>query len=125
MTMTPSKAVTFDLDATKLVFQNNEDRLKVVPVTLKSIHPITVDILIEYCRVKDEVSELILSTLSIHNHHPLSSQTLFVGKTYSLLATRKDWRYGKFWKFRWGEDVVQPSKEKWRFEFIVNDDNTS
>ncbi|KAJ3898640.1 hypothetical protein F5879DRAFT_994591 [Lentinula edodes] len=72
----------------------------------------------------DEISNVVQNVVLGHLAYPdLPTNFVLRGEKYILHAKRKEWKAGKDYCFKWGEEVINAAAEKWIFEMVprIND----
>ncbi|QRV75951.1 hypothetical protein RhiJN_03966 [Ceratobasidium sp. AG-Ba] len=109
------------LNSTQLFFvpgPTESDVPSVVQVTLQSeVQPVSFELLSAYHLAQPNLTKLILLVLAHHRTKRLPSPATFVGDGFSLDATHRPWTYGKQWDFKWGDESILASDDKWTFVF--------
>jgi len=95
----------------------------VVQVTVRTGDKPSVGILSQYFLSQLEVSNVIAEVLMMHREQSLPPKMIFIGDCYRLIAERKLWKLGLKWKFKWGNENIEPAEEKWQFTFQLIPDN--
>ncbi|KAL1758544.1 hypothetical protein FB107DRAFT_271957 [Schizophyllum commune] len=113
-------------DATLIFFPSTDGEASggvVVQVlmVLAQSHPdiSTVEMALEFYAVQREVTDVVKAILYGHIVSRLPAQVTYEGFGFVLHGTRKEWKYGQRLQFSWGENEVQPCRDKWVFAFEV------
>ncbi|KAL1662624.1 hypothetical protein GGF50DRAFT_58585 [Schizophyllum commune] len=79
----------------------------------------TVEMALEFYAVQREVTDVVKAILYGHIVSGLPEQVTYEGFGFVLRGSRKEWKYGQRLQFSWGDNEVQPCRDKWVFAFEV------
>ncbi|KAM5536146.1 hypothetical protein V8D89_010245 [Ganoderma adspersum] len=115
--------VLFPLNDTIVVFLHREDTQTsmshVVQITVKTDRPHAIDTITTYYLVRHDLSDLILRLVVAQLKEPVQDDLVFEGSRYTIHARRSPWYFGQKVVFRWGNERVEASEDKWTFWFRV------
>ncbi|KAI0697036.1 hypothetical protein BC835DRAFT_1413932 [Cytidiella melzeri] len=89
-----------------------------VTISVDDTQKRNVETAIIYALAQEEISEFVAKLVTLHLRHPLPESFVIEEQDYTLLASRKEWPFGRrCFRATWGTEQVVPFDDKWKFVF--------